>query len=108
MHLDSPYKSATKKSCVTHDVHTCTLYLQIEGNQHSGDDTSLNAVKLHCGFIDSGGFGGDVTSAIGPWGVWSIDLTCRKNAEGQIKFLTSFVMQVEPDQVMYSLSDIRF
>ncbi|KAL3881708.1 hypothetical protein ACJMK2_028109 [Sinanodonta woodiana] len=70
---------------------------KIEPNQHSGDDTSLNAILLQCESVNGSLFGGQVRSGEGSYGDWTGWSGCNKQA-GTHDFLTSFSLQVEPKQ----------
>lgn len=69
----------------------------MESNQHGGDDTALNSIKLVCKGLDSVRFGGRITSLEGPFGSWTGQVECY-NLGRTPRFLTAFALQVEPDQ----------
>ena len=58
----------------------------------------MNGIRLHCGFIDQTGFGGDITSGVADWGGWTADYYCPRH-DLMSQFLTSFEMKVETSQV---------
>ncbi|KAL4231621.1 Vitelline membrane outer layer protein 1 [Mactra antiquata] len=68
--------------------------MKIEPKQGSGDDTSLNAIKIVCKGLD-GDVRGNVASKVGPWGHYVGDKYC-KGTSSNTDFLTAFRLQVEP------------
>ncbi|XP_076099030.1 vitelline membrane outer layer protein 1-like isoform X1 [Mytilus galloprovincialis] len=66
--------------------------MKIEPDQHSGDDTALNSIKLICGSKD-GHYGSTVTSGEGSWGSWVGSTMCSYSTNQT--YLTSFALQVE-------------
>ncbi|KAL3881965.1 hypothetical protein ACJMK2_028347 [Sinanodonta woodiana] len=72
--------------------------MKIEDNQHGHDDTSLNAILLRCRFLHKGSDAGVIVSGEGPWGVWLPWTECSHGRNQTFSFLTSFQLQVEPNQ----------
>ncbi|KAL3881707.1 hypothetical protein ACJMK2_028108 [Sinanodonta woodiana] len=66
--------------------------MKIEPNQHSRDDTSLNAILLQCESVNGSLFGGQVRSGEGLYGDWTGWSRCDNQA-GTHDFLTSFSLQ---------------
>ncbi|CAC5418377.1 unnamed protein product [Mytilus coruscus] len=66
--------------------------MKIEPDQHGGDDTGLNSIKLICGSKD-GHYGSTVTSGQGSWGSWVGATMCSYNDTQT--YLSSFALQVE-------------
>lgn len=63
--------------------------MKIEPKQFSGDDTSLNAIRLICS--DPGGIDrGRITSLEGPFGSWTSEKSCTTGT-----YLVDFQLQVE-------------
>ena len=72
-----------------------TLF-QIEGTQgDTGDDTSLNGIRLLCGEGLENSGESKAVSGEAPWGTWGTEARC---IDGH--FITSFKLQVESEQVM--------
>ncbi|XP_060570214.1 vitelline membrane outer layer protein 1-like [Ruditapes philippinarum] len=71
--------------------------IKAESNQGSGDDTSLNSIKLECKGLDAVRSGGIITSREGPFGHWYSEVKCPSR-NGAPTFLKEFILQVEPDQ----------
>ncbi|WAR17473.1 VMO1-like protein, partial [Mya arenaria] len=68
----------------------------VESYQYTGDDTSLNAIRLICSDIKgSPSAEKPVTSAVGDWGDWQGRATCNQRP-GVNLFLKAFSLQVEP------------
>lgn len=70
--------------------------LQVEPKSSSGifaDNTALNSISLRCKD------GSRITSGEGAFGNWHTEASCG-STNGIPYFLTSFDLQVEPDQVM--------
>ncbi|KAM8974474.1 vitelline membrane outer layer protein 1 homolog [Pelodytes ibericus] len=66
--------------------------LKVEDKQGKGDDTAVNAIRLHCLPHYSTTQESTVTSAQGPWGSWTSPFWCLGG------FLQSFSLKVEPPQ----------
>ena len=77
------------------------IYFKIEGNQFTGDDTSLDAIKLRCGDLHGNGYIADIESDEGDWGQWTALISCKTHAgvDASHDFITAFQLQVEGDQV---------
>ncbi|XP_052762805.1 vitelline membrane outer layer protein 1-like [Mya arenaria] len=72
--------------------------IKVESYQYTGDDTSLNAIRLICSDIKgSPSAEKPVTSAVGDWGDWQGRATCNQRP-GVNLFLKAFSLQVEPPQ----------
>ncbi|CAG2218437.1 unnamed protein product [Mytilus edulis] len=56
------------------------------------DNTALNSILLRCQD------GSSITSGEGAFGHWQAEAGCGYNKDGNPNFLTSFDLQVEPDQ----------
>ena len=73
--------------------------LQIEGYQHSGDDTALDAILLRCEGLE-GRYGGDIESGEANWGGW-VGITRCGSQNGVQDFIVGFQLQVEGSQVYW-------
>ncbi|XP_052271326.1 vitelline membrane outer layer protein 1-like isoform X2 [Dreissena polymorpha] len=72
--------------------------MKIEDYQFTGDDTSLNAIKLVCSDIEGNHFGqNSITSGQSQFGAWKGRVTCNQPI-GTAAFLTAFDLEVEGDQ----------
>ncbi|XP_045182593.2 vitelline membrane outer layer protein 1 homolog [Mercenaria mercenaria] len=69
--------------------------MKIESHRGSGDDTSLNGVRLVCADVDGHVNGEVIESTVGKWGSWADETMCSSR-NGSPQFLTSFSLQVEP------------
>ncbi|KAK3106104.1 hypothetical protein FSP39_012801 [Pinctada imbricata] len=68
--------------------------LKHEPNQGNGDDSALNNIALFCADRHSTSYKSITSSPPPGWGVWGEPVFC----EGEDVFLTSFILQLEPDQ----------
>ncbi|WAR17474.1 VMO1-like protein [Mya arenaria] len=74
------------------------LFIVVETYQFTGDDTSLNAIKLICSDANGASFAKQtITSSVGPWGDWKGQVTCNQRPE-VVMFLKAFSLQVESPQ----------
>lgn len=78
--------------------YATAFQMRVEGNQGSGDDTSLNAVKVQCRAL-SGGATSWVSSHNGYWGSWGGVASCPNSSSSTpTNFMTAARLRVEPSQ----------
>jgi len=86
-------------------IHITSLH-QVESNQGSRDDTTLNAIGLVCSDASGDHFKeASVTSTKGRFGHWTDYVVCHLSHEAT-SYLTAFSLQVEPrvsDMIHYLL-----
>jgi hypothetical protein len=72
--------------------------MRVEGNQGSGDDTSLNAVQLECKPLNGSGSSW-ISPHDGYWGTWTAAARCaNSNPNALNNFLSGARLRVEPSQ----------
>ncbi|CAC5392605.1 unnamed protein product [Mytilus coruscus] len=73
--------------------------MKIEGNQDGGDDSALNAIRLHCSnpdWKDSNNISGTIIGKEGPFGMWK-DVAMCSNGEVIVSFSLQFESMINGD-----------